>query len=142
FISDKAKNYEIGTGIRCTPPHNAYIEAGAELGLPGGALWLFIIPGGVVQLVMLRFRLPGHWSRGDPEQRFLYYAVVYFAVAFLGYSFGSFFLSFAWTDISYYLMAMMASIFICVEERMARDRLGVGMDPALPQAAPVVTARS
>jgi putative inorganic carbon (HCO3(-)) transporter len=122
-ISDKALNYEVGTGIRCTPPHNAYIEAGAELGLPGLALWLIIIPGGVIQLVMLRMRLPRNWSRGDPEQRFLYNAVVYFSVALLGYSFGSFFLSFAWTDISYYLMAMMAGIWICVEERRARDKL-------------------
>src|SRR5579862_2145755 len=103
-ISDKALNYEVGTGIRCTPPHNAYIEAGAELGLPGLALWLFIIPGGVIQLVLLRMRLPRGWSSGDPEQRFLYNTVVYFAVALMGYSFGSFFLSFAWTDISYYLM--------------------------------------
>jgi O-Antigen ligase len=136
-ISDKAMNYEVGTGIRCTPPHNAYIEAGAELGLPGGALWLFIIPGGVIHLLLLRLRLPRSWPRGDPEQRFLYYAVVYFAVTFLGYAVGSFFLSFAWTDISYYLMAMMAGIWICVEDRLARDRGLLGAPaaaPALPRS--------
>jgi hypothetical protein len=135
-ISEKALNYEVGTGIRCTPPHNAYIEAGAELGLPGGALWLFIIPGGVIHLMLLRLRLPRSWPRGDPEQRFLYYAVVYFAVTLLGYAFGSFFLSFAWTDISYYLMAMMAGIWICVEDRLARDRGMIGAPQATVAAAP------
>jgi O-antigen ligase len=133
-ISDKALNYEVGTGIRCTPPHNAYIEAGAELGLPGLALWLFIIPGGVIQLVLFRMRLPRNWSRGDPEQRFLYNTVVYFSVALLGYSFGSFFLSFAWTDISYYLMAMMAGIWICVEDRRSRDQLVGQIAPAAAMA--------
>ncbi len=137
-ISEKALNYEVGTGIRCTPPHNAYIEAGAELGLPGMALWLFIIPGGVIHLLLLRLRLPRGWSHGDQEQRFLYCSVVYFAVALLAYAFGSFFLSFAWTDISYYLMAMMAGIWICVEERMARDRSGVVSGP--PQAQPMPAA--
>jgi hypothetical protein len=83
-------------------------------------------------------RLPRSWPRGDPEQRFLYYAVVYFAVTLLGYAFGSFFLSFAWTDISYYLMAMMAGIWICVEDRLARDRGMIGA----PQATAVASPRS
>lgn len=135
FISEKAENHEVGTGIRCTPPHNAYIEAGAELGLPGMALWLFIIPGGVIHLILLRSRLPRAWARGDPEQRFLYCSVVYFAVALLAYAFGSFFLSFAWTDISYFLMAMLAGLWICVEERRARDAA-----PALPGAPMPVQA--
>jgi O-antigen ligase len=137
-ISEKALNYEVGTGIRCTPPHNAYIEAGAELGLPGMALWLFVIPGGVVHLILFRSRLPRSWSRGDPEQRFLYCSVVYLAVALLGYAFGSFFLSFAWSDISYYLMAMLAGIWICVEDRLARDSAGAtdpsSIAPALPRS--------
>jgi len=51
---------------------------------------------------------------------------VYLAVALLGYAFGSFFLSFAWTDISYFLMAMIAGTWICVNERLARERLGPG----------------
>jgi hypothetical protein len=136
-ISDKALNYTVGTGIRCTPPHNAYIESGAELGLPGGFLWLFIIPGGVIHLLLLRMRLPRSWPRGDPEQRFLYGAVVYFAVCLLGYAFGSFFLSFAWTDISYYLMAMLAGIWICVEDRLARDRAGtIGPTTVVATALP------
>jgi O-antigen ligase len=141
FLSDKAQNYEIGTGIRCTPPHNAYVEAGAELGLPGMALWLFIIPGGVIQLLILKRRIPRSWVRGDPEQRFLYCAVVYFAVTMLAYSFGSFFLSFAWTDISYYLMAMQGGLWICVEQRLAQDRSGM-IAPATPGPVPVVRGRS
>ncbi|HTD60091.1 MAG TPA: O-antigen ligase family protein [Gemmatimonadaceae bacterium] len=138
FISEKALNHEVGTGIRCTPPHNAYIEAGAELGIPGLALWLFIIPGGVVQMVMLRLKLPRSWARGDPEQRYLYCVVVYMTCGLLGYAFGSFFLSFAWTDVSYYLMAMIAGTWICVFDRLARDRAGLGSGPT--SQAPAIAA--
>lgn len=139
-ISDKALNYEVGTGIRCTPPHNAYVEAGAEMGLPGMALWLFIIPGGVIHLILLRNSLPRGWARGDPEQRFLYSTVVYLAVGLLGYTFGSFFLSFAWTDISYFLMAMLAGTWICVEERKARDAAGGAL--GAPVVAPALAQKS
>jgi O-antigen ligase len=119
-ISDKAKNHVVGEGIRCTPPHNAYVEAAAETGIPGGLLWILMVPGGIVWLIRLRRRMPPSWATGDPEQRFLYLCTLYFAVLLAGYAAGSFFLSFTWYDVSYYIFAMLAGLQVSVSEKLRR----------------------
>jgi len=128
-ISDKARNHVVGEGIRCTPPHNAYIEAAAETGVPGGLLWIAMVPGGVVWLLMLRRRLPRTWANGDPEERFLYMSTLYFAVLLVGYSFGSFFLSFTWYDVSYYVFALLAGLQVAVWEKLRRTSTPLGAVP-------------
>jgi len=120
LISDKAKSVGVGEGIRCTPPHNSYIEAGAETGIPGGLLWIISMPGGVVALLMLRHRLPKRWAWGDREEQFLYQSTQYFAVMMAGYAVGSFFLTFAWVDVTYYIFAIVAGLYVCVEEKRTR----------------------
>jgi O-antigen ligase len=142
FISDKALNHEVGTGIRCTPPHNSYIEAMAETGTPGIVLWLLMIPGSVVALVILRRRLPRAWARGDPEERYLYLTAQYLAVGTLGFSFGSFFLSFAWTDVTYYLSAVTAGLYIAVGDKLRRNAVRAVAAPAPMTAAQRRRARS
>src|SRR5262249_33170499 len=77
FMSDKAVNRIVGHGIRCTPPHNSYLQAGAETGIPGFFLWTSLVFSGIVGPNRLRRRLPKTWERGDPEQRFLYFASMY-----------------------------------------------------------------
>jgi O-antigen ligase len=134
FISDKALSHEVGTGIRCTPPHNSYIEAMAEGGTPGIVLWLLMIPGSIVALIYLRLKLPRRWATGDAEEQYLYLATQYLAVGTLGYAFGSFFLSFAWTDVTYYLSATTAALYVAVGDRLRRAPAGVAA------AAPPMTA--
>jgi O-antigen ligase len=121
-ISDKAQSYALNTGIRCTPPHNSYIQALAELGIGGITLWLVFFPGAAVALVQLRMRLPRAWARGDPEEQYLYLATQYLAVAVIGFAFGAFFLTFAFTDITYYLIATIAGLYLAVDDKLARDR--------------------
>ena len=111
-ISDKAVHHATNTALRCTPPHNAYIEAMSELGIGGILLWLLMIPGAVVSLLQARSRLPRAWAKGDPQQRFLYVAPQYMAVGFVGFSVGAFFLSFAWTDVTYILVSSWAALMI------------------------------
>ncbi len=120
-ISDKAKTHVENTGIRCTPPHNAYIEAAAETGIPGGILWILMVPGGVVWLTQLRRRIPPNWANGDHEQRFLYLCTLYFAVLLVGYAAGSFFLSFTWYDVTYYIFALLAGLHVCIAEKLRRS---------------------
>jgi O-antigen ligase len=120
FISDKAKNHTLGSGIRCTPPHNAYIEAAAETGIPGGLLWIALVPGSVVWLIGLRRRIPRRWATGDAEERFLYLATMYGAVMLASYSVGSFFLSFTWYEISYYIFAFLAGLSVAIREKQRR----------------------
>jgi O-antigen ligase len=120
-ISDKARTHVENTGIRCTPPHNAYIEAAAETGIPGGILWILMVPGGVVWLTRLRRSIPPSWVKGDQEQRFLYLCTLYFAVLLVGYSAGSFFLSFTWYDVTYYVFALLAGLQVCITEKLRRS---------------------
>jgi O-antigen ligase len=147
-MSVKAQEHVAGTGLRCTPPHNSFVQAGAELGLPGLAMWICLTVGGVLAMFRLRRRLPRAWLNGDPEERFLYLATGYFAVAMVGFSVTSFFVSFAWMDAAYFIAALMSGLYICVDKRLGRNAGVAGAAPAaalpaLPQSrrrgAPVRT---
>jgi O-antigen ligase len=48
--------------IKWSAAHNSFIQIGAEMGLPGLALFCTLVFGGIVSLGRLRRRLPGHWS--------------------------------------------------------------------------------
>ncbi len=117
---DKAKNRVLGKGIRCTPPHNSYIEAGAELGIPGLLLWSSLPLGGIVAMRRLRRKLPKSWANGDPEERFIYLTTLYLPLALLGFAVSAFFLTFAWTDIIYILAALMTGVYVSIETKLQR----------------------
>ena len=132
-ISEKAEQRLFGTGIRCIAPHNSYVQAGAELGVPGLIVWLFLVFGGITGLVRLRRRLPADWARGDTEQRFLYNGTNYLALALVGFSVTSFFLSFAYMDPIYILSAMIAGLQVSMRHRLRREHSLVGA-PESPSA--------
>jgi O-antigen ligase len=118
FDSEKARTHIAGTGIKCSASHNSYVEAGAELGIPGLVLWIVLIFGGIRGMLKLRRRLPPAWARGSPEDRFLYLAPLYIAVAMVGFAVSSFFVSFAWMDPVYYLAALMAGVYSVTGRRL------------------------
>jgi O-antigen ligase len=126
--SEKARSHLIGTGIRCTPPHNSYVQAGAELGIPGLILWSSLVFGGIGWMVRLRRRVPKAWARGDPEERFLYLAPLYLMLAMIGFAVTSFFLTFAWEDIVYIIGALMTGLYISIRDKLRRK----GAQPASP----------
>ena len=129
---EKVQGQVMGTGIRCTPPHNSYIEAGAEMGIPGLALWCSLVIGGIVSCRRLRRRLPRSWLKGDPEQRFLYQATMYLQLAFIGFAVCAFFLTFAWLDIIYMLAAYLGGLYVAIGEKLGRS--GVAAPPvAVPR---------
>jgi hypothetical protein len=113
FLSEKAENHIAGTGLRCTPPHNSYVQAGAEVGLPGLILWSSLVFGGIGSMFRLRRRLPKAWAQGDAEERFLYLATLYFMLAMIAFAATSFFLTFAWLDIVYIIAAFMTGLHVC-----------------------------
>jgi O-antigen ligase len=115
---DKAKDAQLGHGIRCTPPHNSYLEAAVETGLPGIAMWASLVWGGIIAMFRLRRRLPRAWLKGDDEERFLYLASMYLPLAMIGFAVTSFFLSFAWVDMLYILAAFMSGLYICVGRKL------------------------
>jgi O-antigen ligase len=119
-ISERAKNWRPGyPGIRWSAPHNSFLEAGAELGVPGLVLWSSLVLGGTVAMLRQRRRLPEWWARGDREQRFLYLAATYLPVSLTGFAASSFFVSFAFLDPVYILAAFMSGIYVCTGRKLA-----------------------
>jgi len=146
FMSEKAANRVLGHGIRCTPPHNSYLQAGAEAGIPGFVLWTSLVFGGIIGPNRLRKRLR-MWERGDPEQRFLYLASLYLPLAMISFAVTSFFLTFAWVDMVYMITAMIAGLYVCVGSRLPELKPGIprsrqrrGMPIRSAEAIPPATA--
>ena len=124
-ISEKALNTPAGYGIRCMPPHNSFVQAGAELGVPGLLLWSSIPLFGIFALVRLGKRLPYRWRRGTREERFLRLACPYFAVALIGFTATCFFLNFAWLEPYYVIGALVAALMGTLARRVKEQRLEI-----------------
>lgn len=121
-ISEKAKEHHPGMPLRWTPPHNSFIQAGAELGIPGLLLWSCLVLGGIVAPIRLRRRLPAAWLRGDREERFLYLSTIYLPIAFLGFAVTSSFLSFAYLDPLYVLTSYLVGLYASLALKDKRDQ--------------------
>jgi O-antigen ligase len=136
-ISDRALNPMRRGPLKCSAAHNSYLQAGAELGIPGLVLFVSAIFGSIFAMLRLRRRIPRSWARGDPEQRFLAQAPTYLAVSMLGFGVNCFFVSFAWMDPIYFLLALMAGLYVSVD-RKARELGLPGLAPgrARPRRAP------
>lgn len=131
-ISEKAKTYVSGNPMRCTPPHNSYAQAGAELGVGGLLLFVTMIWGGAVSMVRLSRRLPKQWSHGTREQRLARMAPQYIAVSCVGFGTCSFFLSFAWMDVTYFLAALLVGAHAVADHHLAEWNAAARPSP-MPQ---------
>jgi hypothetical protein len=95
---------------------------GAELGFPGLALWVTMVFGSILKMRTLAKRVPRQWERGDFEARFLFYAPRYLQICMLGFAVTSSFVSHAYLDPVYILVALMAGTHIAVAERLRREQ--------------------
>lgn len=122
-ISERARNQQIGdAGIRWAAPHNSFIQAGAEMGLPGLILWSALVFGGIGSCVRLRRRLPRDWLHGDPEQRFIYLTSTYLPISYLGFAVTAFFVSFAYLDPIYILSAYLVGLHRSAAVKLRQTR--------------------
>ena len=128
-----SKVAEAGSGpLRCTPPHNSLIQAGAEMGGVGLIAWASLIIGGVVGMLRLRRRLPREWRRGSDTQRFLYHGTTFLALGMIGFAVPALFVSFAWMDPLYILAAFMTGLYVAIRAETQGSAVGQGALPALP----------
>jgi O-antigen ligase len=117
-ISPKQASLRINGPMRCTPPHNSFLQAGTELGVPGFIVWVSLVVGGIFAPLRLRRRLPQSWRHGTDEERFIYGATSFFPVAMVGFAVPAFFVSFAWTDTLYLLSALLAGLYVAARVQM------------------------
>jgi O-antigen ligase len=122
-VSPKMESLRRNGPVRCTPPHNSFVEAGAELGLAGLVAWVSLVLGGVVAPLRLRRRLPQSWRRGTPSEQFIYAATSFFPLAMIGFAITSFFVSFAWMDPVYLMAALLTGLYVSAR---AQARLSAG----------------
>jgi O-antigen ligase len=128
-------------GIKWSVAHNSFVQAGAELGIPGMILFCTMLFGGIAQCVRLRRRIPREWEKGDQEQRFLVATSLYLPIAIVGFATGGFFVSFAYLDPIYVLIAFVGGLHISVAERLRREASGESATVARPTPQVVVSPR-
>jgi O-antigen ligase len=129
-ISPKLQVIDRSGPIRCTAPHNSYVQAGAELGVPGVIVWVSLLGGGIISMLRKRKRLPRSWSRGSDSQRFLYGATIYFPLALIGFAVTAFFVSFAWMDHLYLICAFISGWYMVARRQISQ--------PVRPELIPPV----
>jgi hypothetical protein len=137
-ISPKIASLRINGPMRCTPPHNSYVQAGAELGIPGLLIWVSLITAGVFAPLRLRRRLPKSWRRGTRSERFIYGATAFFPVSMIGFAVTSFFVSFAWMDPVYVLAAFLTGLYVATRVQMEEgggDSVGAASGKSSPTRA-------
>jgi O-antigen ligase len=87
-LSPLAERQQYGVGVRWNAPHNSFVQVGAELGFPGLALYIAVIG---CAFVALR-----HGGGIGPA----------LTASLLGFVVGSFFLSLAYSEMLYTLVAL------------------------------------
>jgi O-antigen ligase len=140
MYSDYAKErIASGHGVKWSAPHNSWVEAGAETGIPGLLIWVGLVVGGVVPLIRLRRRMPKAWATsGTTDQRFAYLATLYVPISLLGFVVCATFVSFAWSDQSYVVPAIAMGVQMCCERQFGlNNRPVTRMRGAAPQGARV-----
>ncbi|HET7189749.1 MAG TPA: O-antigen ligase family protein [Gemmatimonadaceae bacterium] len=137
-ISDRAVAWTPDMpGIKWSAAHNSYLQAGAELGVPGLLLFCTLVFGCIIAPWRLRRRIPAAWAHGDWEEQFLFQMAAYLPLSALGFAVAGFFVSFAYHDPIYILAAMTGALTAAVESRLRGSR----PDVAVPQRGPVSPAR-
>lgn len=120
-ISPKLESLRPNGPMRCTPPHNSFLQAATELGIPGFIFWLSLVVGGIVAPIRLRRRLPRSWRRGTDAERFIYGATTLFPVAMIGFAVPSFFVTFAWMDTLYLQSALLAGLYVAARVQLESE---------------------
>jgi O-antigen ligase len=105
-LSEFADRQQFGVGVRWNAPHNSYVQVGAELGIVGLVLFLAVIASAFVAL--RRARPDEHTAEG-PQDRLTQLTQVLTA-SLIGFVVGAFFLSLAYSEMLYTLIALAVGV--------------------------------
>jgi O-antigen ligase len=105
-ISTLARRREHGRGVRWGAAHNTFVQAGAELGVPGV---LFLI-GLIVSVFISLRRVARYGARAGPAGTDLSRLAQSLMAGLVGFVVGGFFLSLAYSDMLYTLAALAVAL--------------------------------
>lgn len=117
-ISPKVMWRPHNEALRCLAPHNSFVQAGTELGVPGIVSFVSLLLGLIIAPLRLRRRLPRSWLKGTATERFLYAAASFFPVAMCGFAVTSFFVTFAFADPIYLMAALMTGLYLVTRSQL------------------------
>jgi O-antigen ligase len=105
-LSPFAERQRFGIGVRWNAAHNSFIQAGAELGVPGLVLFVGLIASAFAALHQSNraWKVPGAPQSSLPD---LTQAIT---AALLGFVIGAFFLSLAYLEMLYTLVALATAV--------------------------------
>lgn len=101
-LSAFSDRQQLGVGVRWNAPHNTYLQAGAELGFPGLAIFLLLIGSGFAALGRTS-RWERALIRAGEDRPQLAPALT---ASLIGFVVGAFFLSLAYSEILFTLVAL------------------------------------
>ena len=101
-ISPLARRQERGIGVRWGAAHNSFIQVGAELGIPGLLLFVGVIASAFASLA----RVARNARRTGPAGIGVSRLAQSLMAALVGFVAGAFFLSLAYADMLYTLVAL------------------------------------
>jgi O-antigen ligase len=105
-ISPMAGRQEYGVGVRWGAAHNSFVQVGAELGIPGLALFV-----GLIGSVFVSLRRVARQAAHSASQRNVARLAQSLMAAMVGFAVGGFFLSLAYADFLYCLVALAAALY-------------------------------
>lgn len=117
-ISPLAKRQERGIGVRWGAAHNTFIQVGAELGVPGLLLFVGMIASAFAALRRAARRAQSSSPPASDASRLAQSLMA----ALVGFIVGAFFLSLAFTDVMYTLVALAVALAKGARGDEARSR--------------------
>jgi len=120
-LSEFADRQQFGVGVRWNAAHNSYVQVGAELGVVGLALFLAMIASAFVALRRAR---PDERAADDSRDRRTQLTQVLTA-SLIGFVVGAFFLSLAYSEMLYTLLALAVGLRKVSEASVIPSAAGV-----------------
>jgi len=107
-ISPLARNATAGRGVKWSVAHNSFLQIGAELGVPG-LIFFVVMMGSAFGALRAVQRTRLRWAPGERSPPTVQLAQALTA-ALVGYLVGGFFLSLAYRDLLYTLLALVVAL--------------------------------
>jgi O-antigen ligase len=128
-ISPLARLQERGLAVRWGAAHNSFIQVGAELGIPGLLLFL----GSIASAFASLRRVARYARRTDPPDMDVSRLAQSLMAALVGFVVGAFFLSLAYSDMLYCLVALAIAVAKIARADDGRSQHPLRRAPLQPQ---------